>query len=163
VKSLDRWTAAGLLAISAASLSYELALTRLLSLQQFHHFAFLVVSLAVLASAAGGVLRALVPHRLAPLSLAVSTSIALLAALAIMNTVLFDSYSVAWDTRQWGILLLNLLAAGAPFLFAGWVVAGLLAEAGVRAHRAYAVNLVGAAAGVAIALAVHTQAGVLGI
>ena len=159
---VGRGSAAGLFAISAASLAYELALTRLLGLQQFHHFAFLVVSLAVLASAAGGVLRLLSPARLPPHRLALGASISLLVALAILNFALFDSYSVAWNLGEWAILLLNLTAAGMPFLFVGWLVSGVLAEAGTQAHRTYAVNLIGAAAGVALALLVHTQSGTLG-
>ncbi len=160
---LDRWTGAGLLAISAASLAYELALTRLLSLQQFHHFAFLVVSLAVLASAAGGVLRALLPPRVPARHLALATSLSLLGTFAVLNLALFDSYSVAWDLRQGVVLLANLIAAGAPFLFVGWLVAGILSEAGANANRAYAVNLIGAAAGVTVALMIHTRGGTLGI
>ena len=82
---LDRWTAAGLLAISAASLAYELALTRLLSLQQFHHFAFLVVSLPVLASAAGGLLCAPLPLCWSSQPLALGPSIARLGTFAIRS------------------------------------------------------------------------------
>lgn len=163
MSGLPRGTAAGLFAISAASLAYEVALTRMLSLQQFYHFAFLVVSLAVLASAAGGVLRALLPPRFSARSLALAASLSLLVTFAVLNLVLFDSYSVAWDLRQWAVLFVNLLAAGAPFLFVGWLVAGILAEAGVRANRAYAVNLVGAAMGAIAALAVHTHAGIPGL
>jgi hypothetical protein len=80
-----------MLAISAASLAYELAVTRLLSLQQFHHFAFLVVSLAVLASAAGGVLRALLPPRSSAQPLALSTSVSLLGTFAMQIVVRFPS------------------------------------------------------------------------
>jgi hypothetical protein len=51
----DRREALGLGFISAASLAFEIALTRLFAIQQFHHFAFMVVSLAVMGIAASGV------------------------------------------------------------------------------------------------------------
>jgi SAM-dependent methyltransferase len=163
VRRRGGWTLAGLAGVSAASLAYELGLTRLLSLQQLHHFAFLVVSLAVLAAAAGGVARALLPERSNPARLALAAAISIPVTFLILNWALFDSFSVAWDRRQWPILLVDLLAASAPFLFCGWLVASVLAEAGQRAHRAYAINLVGAGVGVALALFAHTRAGTPGI
>ncbi len=78
-------------ALSAASLANELALTRLLSLQQFHHFAFLVVSLAVLASAAGGELRALLPPRPSAQPLALGPSISRLGTFTMQIVVQLHS------------------------------------------------------------------------
>ncbi|NOR83578.1 MAG: hypothetical protein GQ526_08810, partial [Ardenticatenales bacterium] len=47
--------------LSAGTLVYELTLTRIFSLAQFHHFAFLVVSLALLGFGASGSLLASSP------------------------------------------------------------------------------------------------------
>jgi len=59
----------GLMLISAGSLVYEISLTRIFAVQQFHHFAFLVVGMAVMGIAASGFLIAIRPssplqHRL---------------------------------------------------------------------------------------------------
>ncbi len=152
----------GLLAVSAATLVYEIALTRLLSLQQFHHFAFLVVSLAVMASAGGGVLLAVIPRRAPMAALALAMAVSLSLGPPVFNLFLFDSYGVAWDLRQWLVLLADLAAASAPFLFGGWLVAALLSEAGHRANLTYAVSLVGAAVGCALGLLAHSHLGTVG-
>jgi hypothetical protein len=54
-------TTLGLGLISAGALAFEIGLTRLFAVQQFHHFAFMVISLAVMGIAASGVLLALRP------------------------------------------------------------------------------------------------------
>jgi hypothetical protein len=145
-------TALGIILISAGSLTFEVGLTRLFAIQQFHHFAFVVVSLAVMGFAASGLVLSL-RHRPVPLSL---LAIAFAAAIAIsyltINLLPFDSYSIAWDFDQVWILLLYFSVAGAPFLFAGWAVGACMAEAGPDAHQPYAANLAGSAFGIPLAL-----------
>ncbi|HEY70956.1 MAG TPA: hypothetical protein G4O08_10270 [Anaerolineae bacterium] len=151
---LDRRTIAGLILISASMLAYEISLTRLFAVQQFYHFVFVVVSLAVLAIAASGTLLALKPTR-APLALlAFVYAISMVASYLTINFLPFDSYSIAWDPKQIGILLLYFLAAGTPFLFAGWVIGACLSAAGDEAHLPYAANLGGSALGCVLALIV---------
>jgi hypothetical protein len=137
----------GLGLTSAAWLAFEIGLTRLFAIQQFHHFAFLVVSLAVLASAASGLLLTLQPRTpsLALLSVAFGGSIPL--AYLTINFLPFDSYSLTWDARQMVVLIVYFVAAGLPFLFAGWIAGACLTHAGVDVHLAYAANLGGAAVG----------------
>ena len=145
-------TTLGLALISAGSLAFEISLTRLFAVQQFHHFAFMVIGLAVMGFAASGLLLALKPKHppLAGLACAYSASIAL--AYLTINLLPFDSYSIAWDRRQVGILLLYFLAAGAPFLLTGWTVGACLSDAGPQAHLPYAANLAGSALGCPAAL-----------
>ncbi|MEN6393341.1 MAG: hypothetical protein ABFD53_06005, partial [Anaerolineaceae bacterium] len=52
VNSFDIYAKAGLFCISAASIAFEINLTRLFSIAQFYHFAFMIVSTALLGSAA---------------------------------------------------------------------------------------------------------------
>jgi hypothetical protein len=149
---LDRRMIAGLILISASMLAYEISLTRLFAVQQFYHFVFVVVSLAVLAIAASGTLLAFRPSR-APLALlAFIYAISMVASYLTINFLPFDSYSIAWDRKQIGILLLYFLAAGAPFLFAGWVIGACLSTGGREAHLPYAANLGGSALGCVLAL-----------
>ncbi|MEW6569043.1 MAG: hypothetical protein AB1449_12930, partial [Chloroflexota bacterium] len=142
----------GLALVSAASLAFEIGLTRLFAIQQFYHFAFIVVSLAVMGSAASGLLLAARPRHPHLAVLSAAFGLSLLAAYGVIHRLPFDSYTLAWDPRQIAVLALYFLASGLPFVLAGWVVGACLAAAGPTAHRPYAANLVGAAAGAAGAL-----------
>ncbi len=161
-----RGLAPGLVLISAASLAFQIALTRLFAFQQFHHFAFLVVSLAVMASAASGILLAARRHPPSLSALSLGFSLSLLAAYAVLHELPFDSYTLAWEPRQAVILFVYLLASGLPFLFTGWIVAACLTTAGPVAHLPYAANLAGSACGAAgalLALKVLSPEGLVGL
>ncbi len=136
---------------------------------QFYHFAFMVVSLALLGYGASGTVLALFrrltqhPTRpsLAWLSLACGFSI--LGAYLLTNYLPFDSFSIAWDGRQALILALHYLALTLPFFFNGLAVGLLLAASPQAAGRTYAVNLLGSALGCLAALAAPTWLGGEGI
>lgn len=148
--------------ISAAMLVFEITLTRLFAIQQFHHFAFVVVSLAVMGIAAGGTLLALARRHPPPGHMAAAFTISMGITYGVINYLPFDSYTIAWDYRQIGVLLLYLLAAGAPFACAGWTIGFCLSAAGERAHQPYAANLLGSAVGCLIALAALDGVGEVG-
>lgn len=152
-------TSLGLALISAGSLAFEVGLTRLFAVQQFHHFAFVIVSLAVMGIAASGLLLALKPRHPPLAALAIAYTVSVMLGYLTINYLPFDSYSIAWDRRQIWILLLYFLASGAPFLFAGWTVGACLAKAGTEAHRPYAANLIGSALGCIAALAALSLVG----
>jgi hypothetical protein len=139
--------------ISAGSLVYEISLTRIFAVQQFHHFAFLVVGMAVMGIAASGFLIAIRPSSPPASLLALGYSGAVLLAYLIINLLPFDSYSIAWDRQQVWILLLYFLASGVPFIFTGWVVGAALANASGESHRLYAASMIGSGAGCLLALA----------
>ena len=69
--------------LSAATLTFEINLTRLFSVAQFYHFAFMIVSIALLGFGASGTALAIFPallrgdpaRRLAQLSLAAGLSL----------------------------------------------------------------------------------------
>jgi hypothetical protein len=143
----SRPSTSGLALVSAAALALEICLSRIFAVQQFHHFAFVVVSLAVLGSAAGGILLAARP-KIPPLPLLTTVfALSALVAYLIIDFLPFDSYSMAWDPKQVGILLLYFLAAGAPFVIAGWIIGACLVAGGAATHRPYAANLVGSSLG----------------
>jgi hypothetical protein len=147
-----RNAALGIFTISASALAFEITLTRIFAVQQFHHFAFLVVSLAVMGFAASGSLLTFRPtgHPLARLSAVFSASV--LLAYLIINFLPFDSYSIAWDPLQVWVLIAYFLGSAAPFLFAGWVIGAQLRADQDQAHVIYASNLAGSAFGVGIGL-----------
>jgi hypothetical protein len=158
----------GVAALAAASLLIESTLTRLLAVAQFYHFAFLVISLALLGFGASGTVLFLAPRLQAvPLGrllawAGIGFAAAVAAAYASVNFLPFDSYSLAWDRRQILLFLLYYLALALPFLCAGIGIGAALAGTRGVSHRVYAANLLGSAAGVLVAPLALWLAGVPG-
>lgn len=150
--------------LSVTTLLFEINLTRLFSVSQFYHFAFMIVSLALLGIGASGTFLMIFFHKregvdenLRKLSLGALASI--LIAYLVINWIPFDTFNISWDSRQIIILAINFLALMLPFFFTGMAV-GLLLNAFPReAGKVYAVNLVGSAAGCALALLAPTLVG----
>ncbi|MCL5995721.1 MAG: hypothetical protein M1546_06655, partial [Chloroflexi bacterium] len=143
---------------SASGLAFEIALTRVFAITQFYHFAFMTVSLALLGFGASGAVLAAIPRlaqggpqRLA--WLAICQSITTIGAYGITNALPFDSFSIAWDTRQMIYLAVYYLALAVPFFFGGAIAAALLSSGAWPAHHVYAANLAGSGAGCLLALA----------
>lgn len=140
----------GMGVLSAATLLAEVALTRVFSIAQFHHFAFLLVSLALLGFGASGSLLAACPRlmerRFWP-SYALAFGVAVVGASLFVNHLPFDSYAIAWDGGQAWLLVADLLALAVPFTCAGLLVGAMLGAGAADAGRIYAANLLGSAAG----------------
>src|SRR3990170_2191037 len=106
---------AGLALTSAGSLAFEISLTRVFAVQQFHSFAFVVVSLAVMGTAASGLIMALRPKAPALEWLSSAGAISMVFSYVTINFVPFDSYVILWDRRQLVTLLIYFVAASLPF------------------------------------------------
>jgi MFS family permease len=154
----------------------ESTLTRLLAVAQYYHFAFLVVSLALLGFGASGSLLSIFPgwykngkiqggrekfERLLMISgLGFTASVGL--SYIVVNWLPFDSYSIAWDSRQVLYFGLYYLVLTIPFVFAGLGIGAALSGSLGQSNLVYSVNLVGSAAGILLALIVMQLAGVPG-
>ena len=151
--------------LSTATLAFEINLTRLFSVAQFYHFAFMIVSVALLGYGASGTVLAIFPalQRGKPAQsigkLALGTGISILLAYLLTNWLPFDSYSLAWDSRQVIILVLHYIALAAPFFFSGMALGILLTGYPDQAGSIYAVNLLGSAFGCVIALVAPASLG----
>jgi spermidine synthase len=124
------------------------------SIAQFYHFAFLVISLALLGFGASGSMLAIWPRladRRAWPWLAMSFAAATLAGYLVVDHLAFDSYRIVLEPGEGLVLVLDLVALALPFLFAGAVVGGMLRAATERSDRTYAANLLGSAAGAVVA------------
>ncbi|MGB3714622.1 MAG: hypothetical protein WA996_09355 [Candidatus Promineifilaceae bacterium] len=146
---------AGIALISTATILLELALLRLFAVQQFYHFAFMAISLALLGAGASGSILSVWRRRFSSTSLCLIFSVTTVGAYLVLNYLPFDSFSIAWDRRQVAYLAAYFLVAAVPFLFAGLVVGGELMHSGdlgggyIRAgsHQVYGANLIGSALG----------------
>ncbi|MFN2291755.1 MAG: spermidine synthase [Anaerolineae bacterium] len=143
----------GLGLLSAAALAFEIILTRLFSVTEWYHFAFLAVSVALLGYGASGTLLSLVPRWTRPPTsrrasiLAVLFGLGVLVAYLSLNYLPFDSYRIAWQRSQVLYLVLYYMALTIPFFCAGLVTGILLAAYPEHSARVYAANLMGSAAG----------------
>jgi len=155
-------------ALAAATLLFESTLTRLLAVAQFYHFAFLVVSLALLGFGASGTILSVFP-RLRKLSMdrlltmtGIGFAFGVGIAYAGVNWLPFDSYSIAWEQRQLFYFFLYYLALTIPFLISGLGIGGALVLSKGKSHITYAANLVGSALGALLAPLMLSLAGVPG-
>jgi hypothetical protein len=148
----------GLGAVSAATLLYEIVLTRLFSIAHGYHFAFLAVSLALLGFGASGTALALFPgwsRDLRPARLrllSVLGSVSLVGGYLAANHVPFDPYRIAAERGQFALLAVYLLALAAPFFFVGLVQGLALTGWPERAGCLCAAALVGSGIGCLLAL-----------
>jgi hypothetical protein len=143
--------------ISSATILFELALLRLFAVQQFYHFAFMAISLALLGAGASGSILSVHGRRYSPALMSLFFAITTIGAYLVINYLPFDSFSIAWDGRQIWYLAGYFLAAAVPFLFSGLVIGSELMVSGQDElvnthpnpglHQVYGANLIGSAFG----------------
>lgn len=150
--------------VAAATLLYELALTRIFAIAYGYHFAFLAISLGLLGFGASGTLLGLRAPSRQPLRpallarLAAAASLAFVAGYGVSNRIPFDPYRVGWEPSQLALLAAYLLCYAVAFLLAGLVLGLPLTRWPHRAPGLYGANLAGSAAGAIIALIALDQA-----
>lgn len=139
--------------ISAAVLAYEVLLMALFSLVQWHHFAYLVVSIALLGFGVSGSLLVFGARRLESRYRGFATSQAILFAVAavicfaIAQRLSFNPEELIWDSGHWLRLALVMLLLMLPFLFAANLIGLTLIVYRQQLARIYAADLLGAGAG----------------
>jgi len=152
----------GIFLVSAASLLYQLALTRIFSIAEWYHYAFLVVSLALLGYGASGTVAARMeswgrrPTTRWLGKLALGFSVCTLGSYIGVNYIPFDSYALVLEKRQVAYFLARYLALASPFFFAGMVLAVAFREMPQRPGKIYCASMVGSGVG---ALAMPLLAG----
>ena len=140
--------------ISFAAIGWQLGLMRCLLIARYHHFSFLVISCALLGFGAGGAVLSLgrswfekhqeQVFRWGTVGFALSLPICFRLGEELPLNVYFPPAllipTLGWWVAFWIIHCI-------PFLLAGLLIGLALMSAGKEAHRIYAVNLVGSAAG----------------
>ena len=139
--------------VSAGVLAYEVLLARLFSIIQWYHFAYMVISIALLGYGASGTFLALVRERLEARAAAVFAAFAALfgitavACFAIAERLPFNALELIWDPRQ--LLYLGVLYAilFVPFFCGAMCVGIALACFAEPVGRIYRADLLGAGSG----------------
>lgn len=139
--------------ISAATLAYEVLLVRLFAIVQWHHFAFMAISIALLGFGASGTVLALWHDWARPRLTAIFASSAILfglfapASFAIAQALPFNPLAVIWDASHLLYLPVMYLLLSVPFFWGATCVGLAFICYGDQIGRIYACNLIGSAAG----------------
>jgi hypothetical protein len=148
-----------ILSISAAMLGLQIVLIRALSIAQWHHFAYLVISTALLGFGVSGTIIAIAQKFF--LRHQKSSMWVFAAAMAFLTPVTFllaqmlpfDQLQLVWDARQLIYLAAFYLLFFLPFFCAGACICIAFTTAAEKAHHLYFFNMVGSGLGVAVFVA----------
>ena len=135
---------------SSSSLAYEITLTRVFSISLWYHFAFMIISIAMLGIGASGTVLSLYP-KLRNLSnigtytllLGVSISLSYVSS----NQILFDPVRLSWDRMQLLYIGFYYVILSIPFFFTGLIIATAFSYISERAGLLYGADLLGAGTG----------------
>ena len=141
--------------VSAAALAFEVLLVRLYAIVQWHHFAFMIISIALLGYGVSGTFIALAQGRLMARFVPVWQANAALfgltsvAAFALVQRLPFNALAVVWEPSQLLNLAVMYLVLMVPFFFAANCVGLAFVAFGAAPGRVYRFDLVGAGIGAA--------------
>jgi hypothetical protein len=161
-------TYAGIFVLAASVVLLEIALTRVFAITMWHHFAYMVVSIALLGfGAAGSILtfqrqglRDEPPLRALSL-LSIAYGLSTVAMLWVATSLRIDTLAIWNDTSNVGKLALLYVAVLVPFLLAGAAVGLALSRFAEHVNTLYFADLVGSALGgmVSTLLLAHVGSG----
>lgn len=163
--------------VSAATLTYEIGLTRVFSISQGYHFAYMVISIALLGIGAGGAVISLVddrrfvdrppsddPHiyRLLSTLSALFSIISILSFMA-ANRIMFDPVKAAWSRPEFLKILAQYLILSLPFVASGMVLSSIYRSMSSMVHNTYLADMAGAGSGCILVLYILSKTGGEGV
>ena len=135
--------------VSFATLLLELALTRVFSVVLFYHFAFLVISIALLGLGAGGVFAYVRRQQLAAWGTRTLAArlcfINAIVVFVVLIIVLLTPVSLQLNLRNFFKLTIIYLVSAVPFFFTGLLFACVFARERHRVSQLYGADLIGGA------------------
>jgi hypothetical protein len=147
------------LLISAAAIGYEILLMRVLSIVQWHHFAYMIISLALLGYGASGTFIAVLQSRLesrfesAFAASGLLFSVAMIVCFVVAQRIPFNALEIVWDRGQFLNLTVLYLVFFVPFFFAACCIGLAFTCRGGDASRIYFFDLCGAGIGAMLIIA----------
>jgi hypothetical protein len=131
---------------------------RLFSIIQWHHFAYMMISLALLGYGASGTFLALTRKWLkgrfkeAYLVNAVMFGISAVVCFRLAQAVPFNALEVLWDPQQPAWLMLIFLLLFIPFFCVANCICLAFSEFSAQLHRVYCFDLIGAGTGALVVI-----------
>jgi hypothetical protein len=144
--------------VALATLLYEIALIRVLSFTIWYHFAYVVISTALLGYGASGAVLAWRPQigsQDLERTLARTTLTAGLTGIAFFGIIAlfpFDPLTILTSKRDLLLMVVYEIGATVPFFFSGLTISLALRAGAARVDRLYFWDLVGAGLGCALAV-----------
>lgn len=145
--------------LSAAVIGYEILLTRLFSIIQWHHFAYMVISLALLGFGAAGTFVMLARRWLERYfsaafgAGAAAFGVSAFGCFAIAQRIPFNALEIAWGGWQLAWLLVIYVLLALPFFFAASAICLAFLHFKERLGLLYRFDLIGAGLGAPLVLA----------
>jgi hypothetical protein len=140
----------GIFLCSASAISFEIILTRIFSIALWYHFAFMVISMAMLGLGLSGTLQSIFPslrkERLLGIY-AMGLGISIPLGCLLLRLVPFDPVRLAWDGRQIFYLCLFYLIISVPYIFFGLIMSASFALRSQQSPLVYGADLLGAGLG----------------
>ena len=139
--------------LSAGVLGYEILLARLLAIVHWHHFAYMIIAVALLGFGAAGSLVAvfqgplLARFRWVFAGAALGFGAGAPLAFALAQSLPFNALEIAWDRAQPAWLFALYLVLSLPFLSAALALALAFRANAARAGALYRMDLLGAGLG----------------
>jgi SAM-dependent methyltransferase len=154
----DRVLFAGLFFTGFSTLLFEVSLTRVLSYAIWHHFAYVVISTALLGYGAAGSLvsvsarlRASDPRKILGYA-GLGSAISGVACIAVFALLPLDPMRIWGNLGQATLFVAYQIVAIVPFFFSGLVLSVVFSTSPGNTDRLYCWDLLGAAAGCALAV-----------
>ena len=158
---------AAVFCVSATGIAQQVALTRIFSIAQWHHFAYMIISIAMLGFGAGGSAVALFRHRIsgrehALLAVALPAfALSLPLSYALSQRIPFETFQLATQPAQFAWLFALYVVLAAPFLLLSVSLTLVFMQHRGGVGQLYCANMVGSGAGAAATVAllhlVHPQ------
>lgn len=144
---------AAIAVLSAAALGYEILLMRLLSIDLWHHFAYMIISGAMLGYGAAGTFVALLQRSLLPrfeavfVGAATAFGVTAVAAFLLAQRVDFNPLEMLWDWRQPLRLIAVYALLSIPFFCVATCTCLSFTRFAEEPDRIYSSDIIGAGAG----------------
>lgn len=141
------------LLLSASALAYEILLMRLFSIIQWHHFAYMLIGLALLGYGISGAIVTVQQQRVVAhftnlyIGSIVCFAVTTMLCFAMAQQIPFTAEAILWDSQQLIYLLVIFILLVIPFFFAATALCLVLTQFGAAASRVYAMDLAGAGIG----------------
>lgn len=140
---------------SVSSLSYEIALIRIFSISLWYHFAFMVISIAMLGIGASGTLLSIYPRlknaQYIP-AYFLMLNISIPVSYLLINIIPFEPARLAWDRIQIFYISLYYIPLAFPFFSFGLIIATAFSTMSRYTRYIYGADLIGAGTGSILAL-----------